>query len=312
MRFPPVVDNTILETFFACEGKGFMQFFEDWAPQTNHHLHAGGAFAKGVETVRKAYHLLGEQSDDAIAQGMLAAGAAYGNHLPPVNSPKTFSAVQRAVAEYFFQYPLEEDVIQPYVPPGGQAAIEFNFGIPLPLNNPDTGEPIIYAGRCDMIGKYNDSIFVVDEKTTTRLGQSWESQWDMAGQFTGYCWAAREHGYPVAGAIVRGISFLKDMRFGHAQVITQRTSYLIEFWYQQMLKKVKRMIQAYEDYTSRLGDGDPYYARDAWMWSHGAACKAYNGCSFAQVCNSPQPQKVLEVYFVKRQWNPLHPGNDGD
>jgi hypothetical protein len=310
VRFPPAIDNTIVETFFACEGKSFHQYFEDWAPGTNVNLHAGGAFAKGMEAARKAFHIDGAGSDDAIALGVQAAAQAYGNFLPPPNSHKTFPAVLRAVSDYFFQYPLEEDPVQPFIPPGGLAAVEFNFGIPLPLNNPDTGEPLLYAGRCDMVGRYNDSIFVVDEKTTTSLGPSWERQWDLAGQFTGYCWAARNHGYPVAGAIIRGISFLKDCRFGHAQVVTQRTSYLIDFWYEQLLLKIKRMIQAYEDYKKAVAAGTLFNGRDAWQWSHGAACKTYGGCPFIPVCGSPNPDKVLEVYFVKRQWNPLHVGVD--
>lgn len=294
--FPPAVDNTIIETYFACGGKAQMQYVDDWAPQSSHHLHAGACFAKGVEVVRKAYYIEGQSSDDAIAAGVLAAYQAYGMHVPPPNSNKTFQAVGRAVADYFFQYPLAEDTVQPYTPSGGKAAVEFNFAIPLPINNPDTGEPLFYAGRSDMIGVYNGAIFVVDEKTTSALGQSWERQWDMAGQFTGYSWAAREHGYPVAGAIVRGVSFLKDCRFGHAMVPSPRTSYQIEFWYAELLKKVKRMVDN--------------YVNNSWEWSHGAACKVYGGCAFQQVCTSQNKEKVLEVLFTKRRWDPLHVGED--
>lgn len=297
-RFPPAIDNTIIEAFFACEGKGMLQFFEHWAPQSNHHLHAGASFAKGIEVTRKAYHWEGKTDDEAIAEGMLAAYQAYGMHAPPPNSNKTFSAVGRAVADYFCQYPLAEDAVQPYTPTGGKPAVEFNFAIPLPINNPDTGEPLLYAGRSDMIGVYNGAIFVVDEKTTSALGPSWERQWDMAGQFTGYAWAARQHGYPVAGAIIRGISFLKDRRFGHAQVPSPRSSYQIEFWYEELLKKVRRMVEA--------------YTNNDFMWSHGAACKVYGGCAFQRHCTAAPEQKikVLEVEFVKRKWDPLHVGAD--
>lgn len=311
MRFPPVIDNTIAETFFACGGKARYQYFEDWAPETNTNLHAGGAFAKGIEAARRAFHVERLTDEEAILRGMETAWAAYGAHLPPATSHKTFQAVGRAVADYFFQYPLAEDIIQPYYPAEGKPAIEFNFTIPLPFTNPDTGDPLIYGGRCDMVGRYNDQVFVIDEKTTTSLGPSWERQWDMAGQFTGYCWAAREHGYPVAGAIIRGISFLKDCRFGHAQVISPRTDYQIQFWYEQLRKKVAKMLVSYAEYRRlEAGGVDGPLLRDTFEFSHGAACKSYGGCPFARVCQSPQPDKVLEVYFVKRQWNPLHIGED--
>ena len=303
MQFPAVIDNTIAETWFACEGKAMMQYFEDWAPETNINLHAGGAFAKGIEAARRAFHIEKEADDDAIAIGMLEAYRAYGAYTAPGTTNKSFAAVGRAIADYFFQYPLAEDTIQPYFPTDGKPAIEFNFTIPLPFNHPESGEPLIYGGRCDMVGRYNDQVFVVDEKTTTSLGASWDRQWAMAGQFTGYCWAAREHGYPVAGAIVRGISFLKDLRFGHSQVISPRTQYQIDFWYKQLLIKVERMLAAYAHWKQ-------HGTRDSFQYSHGASCKAYGGCPFTQVCQSPQPEKVLEVYFVKRHWDPLHLGDD--
>lgn len=301
--FPAVVDNTIVETWYACEGKAQMQYFDHWAPEVNTNLHFGGAFAEGMKAARNAFYRDGATDDDAIAIGMLAAMEFYGTHVPPQDSNKTFFGVGRAVADYFFQYPLAEDVIQPYVPPTGIPAVEFNFAIPLPINHPETGEPLIYAGRADMIGRYNDSIFVVDEKTTTSLGASWERQWEMAGQFTGYTWAAQEHGYPVAGAIVRGISILTNFRFGHAQVISDRRSYQIKTWYTQLLKKLTRMVEAYSDWK-KTGDLQSY------QFSHGAACKSYGGCPFAKVCRSENPQKVLEVYFVRRKWDPLFLGED--
>lgn len=298
--FPTVIDNTIIETWFACNGKGFMQYMLHWGSATpNVNLHAGGAVAKGIEVARTAFYVNGETEDAAIALGMLAAYTFYGNFQPPANSNKTFTNVGRAIAEYFFQYPMPEDIVQPYTPPGGRTAIEFNFGIPLPINHPDTGEPLMYGGRSDMIGRYNDSIFIVDEKTTTSLGPSWERQWDMAGQFTGYCWAAREHGYPVAGAIIRGLSFLTKGRHGHAQVVSPRSSYHIDFWYAEMLKKVRRAAAQWVEYR-KTGSWA------AFEWSHGAACKTYGGCQFNPVCTSPQPQRVLPIYFTQRKWDPLH------
>ena len=58
-------------------------------------------------------------------------------------------------------------------------------------------------------------------KRQRQLGDSWARQWELRGQFTGYCWAAREAGIDVNGVLVRGVSILKT-KYGSAQAITNR------------------------------------------------------------------------------------------
>jgi hypothetical protein len=48
--FPEVIDNSIRSQFVACEGKFYRGFVENLSPVgTSVHLHAGGAFAHGIE-----------------------------------------------------------------------------------------------------------------------------------------------------------------------------------------------------------------------------------------------------------------------
>ena len=72
----------------------------------------------------------------------------------------------QAVEFYFEEYPLDGDSIKPYKFEDGRTGIEFTFGIPIPINHPDSGDPIVLAGRFDLLGYYNDLLAVVDEKTT--------------------------------------------------------------------------------------------------------------------------------------------------
>jgi hypothetical protein len=177
----------------------------------------------------------------------------------------------------------------------GLPSIEFTFAVPLEdeagkaILNPDTGNPLLYGGRFDMLGVFNDALFVVDEKTTTSLGGSWAGQWEMASQFTGYSFAAREYGYPVVGAIVRGVALLKyETKF--AQAITYRPAWRIKEWYAQLIRDVRRMLEAY-----RTGE---------WDASLDHACNDFGGCGFRQACLSPEPERWLSD-FVVRFWNPL-------
>lgn len=106
---------------------------------------------------------------------------------------------------------------------------------------------------------------------------------------TGNCWAAREYDYPVAGAIVRGISFLKNS-FGSAQAITMREDWKIARWMQQLQRDVERMVHLFETRNPNLNLGE--------------TCTSYGGCPFTKLCDSPNPE-LWKSDYVRREWNPL-------
>jgi hypothetical protein len=169
--------------------------------------------------------------------------------------------------------------------------IEFSFAETLPILHPDTGDPLLYCGRSDMIAHFAGGTYIFDEKTTSSLGPSWGNQWDLRSQFTGYCWAAERAQIPVNGVVVRGVSILKT-KYDTQQVITSRADWEIQRWYDQLLYDVSRMI----DYCYRTG---------YWDYNLDHACTEYGGCLFKQPCKSPDPQPWLDLYFERRVWDPL-------
>ena len=290
--FPMTLDNTMRASFMACPQMYFRTYFQHWKPIVESvDLVAGKAFAAGIEEVRKEFHeRKNKDQDDCIAVGVQRLITEYGDFETPAGHVKTLDRMIGALDEYFRNYGFATDHIQPHFH-DGKPAVEFSFAIPIPNTaHPVTGEPIIYTGRFDMLGVYNGALFVVDEKTTKQLGNSWLKSWTMASQFTGYCWAAKEYGYPVAGAIVRGISILKT-KYGHAESLQYRPQWFIDRWLVQLAKDVKRMIRAWE-----LED---------WDYDLNTACNNYGGCKLVDVCNSQNPVRVLEQNFVKRVWDPL-------
>lgn len=112
----------------------------------------------------------------------------------------------------------------------------------------------------------------------------------MRSQFTGYAWAARQSGLPIAGIIVRGISILKT-KYDHAQVITYRQPWMIDRWEKQVLRDLTRMEQMWEE-------GYFDYNLDE-------SCNGYSGCLFRRVCLSNNPEVWLENDYERRVWDPL-------
>lgn len=288
--FPVAVDSSMRATFVGCPYKFRLEYLEHWrSPRPSIHLVAGGAFAKAMEITRLSYHAAGDPPQVAIGKGMTAFIREYGDFETSPEDAKSCERMLGAVAEYFAVYGLDTDSIQPLMVEG-RPCVEFSFAIPLPIAHPQSGDPILYCGRFDMLGLYNGGLYAVDEKTTGQLGPSWHKNWTLRSQLTGYCWAAREYGYPVVGAIIRGISILKE-KYGHAESIQYRPDWMIARWYGQLIRDIENMIRMWNE--------------DYFDFNLDSTCSSYGGCPFLDVCNSPDPVRWLEADFVKRRWDPL-------
>ena len=289
--FPRVLDNTILNTFRSCPQKAFLEFFHHWKPGApNVHLHAGASFAAGLEGARRWFYEQSAPANESVAYGLKKLIEAYGDFQAPEDSAKSLLGTSRALEYYFDVWPLGEDPVEPLRMPSGKRAIEFSFVEPLPIQHPETGEPILYSGRSDMLCKYQGGNWVEDDKTTGSLGSSWAQQWELRSQFTGYCWAAGRTGLRVDGVLVRGVAIQKT-GYKHAQHITFRPRWEIDRWLEQTLSDIHRMIECWKS--------------GYWDWNLGESCSAYGGCMFNQICKTQTPKEYLEIYFQRREWDPV-------
>ncbi|MCK5644197.1 MAG: PD-(D/E)XK nuclease family protein [Gammaproteobacteria bacterium] len=290
--FPELIDSTMRNDYVSCEIKfEYARSYGLSAKGGSVHLIAGGAFAKGVEVVRKLVYRDGMELMDALVQGVLAAWTEYGAFEPGDKYvAKSAERVAYALVEYFTEYPPTTDKIQPYYRADGKPAIEFEFSFPLETLHPETGNPLLYGGRFDMVGEYLSSLWVVDEKTATRLGPQWLRSFTLRGQLLGYVYAAKSFGLPVNGFIVRGLSFLRDY-YGHAEVVEVVPEYRLEQWREQIEIDAARMVKSYQD--------------GRFSWALGEACNAYGGCPFKSLCDKQHWQEWWQQYFEIDYWNPL-------
>lgn len=287
--FPEFFDSSMLGTFKSCAQKFHREYLEHWKPRdASVHLHAGGAFAKGVETTRRAFYEEGKSADEAIALGLQALLIAYGDFDCPPDSAKSAERMAGAFEFYWSNYPLDQET-SPVLFAGGKHAIEYSFAEPLPIAHPITGNPILYVGRLDAILNYAGGQFIVDEKTTSRLGSSWSQQWDLRSQFTGYVWACGRAGIKVDGAIVRGVSILKT-KYETQEAISYRPEWQVERWFEELLLWVE--------------DIKICFAKGKWRHNLDHACTDYGGCPFTDLCRT-QTDFGLETHFERRLWNPL-------
>lgn len=292
--FPTNIDNTMVSAHRRC-ARSFWWRHMRWLQrnETSIHLISGGAYAKGLEVVRKCYFDGGLSFEESLARGAVALIREYGYVEPhPKHSNKALPVILGALAYYFEKWPINRNML-PYRPSeGGKSCIEWNFAVPVPgVKNPTTGGPILYCGRFDQIGIFEDQMLLgEDDKTSGQLGQQWFDRWRLSSQILGYCWGAREHGMNLAGFLVRGVGLLKT-NYSDAETTVMVNPWQIDRFVEQLVIRVGKMI---EDFNLNR------YEMDL-----GSTCSSYGGCDFLPLCESPEPESWIPVNYVEREWNPL-------
>jgi len=303
IRFPSIIDNSQIGDFRKCPERWFQKYCRRIVLiDSNVHLISGGAYAKGVEVARKRYWDDRWEFRQALRAGMRAAIKYYGPFEPHgKHYAKNIWRVLGAMEWHFNKWPIDIGII-PFKPAGAKRhAIEFSFAEPMPVDNPDNGEPLIYAGKCDMIGQdlSNGILGPVDDKTTTQPGDYWLARWDMSSQMFGYIWAAKR-AYPeyadlIQCAFIRGVSILKT-KFGEADARCYAREDQLQKWEENTHKTLRRMVFTYQQYRA-VG------AKPEMAW--GDACSDFGGCAFKMLCEATDPEIWIPVHFTENVWNPL-------
>lgn len=321
---PINVDSTMITCFRSCPEKFNLEFIHGLRPAgISVDLHAGAAFATGIEAVRKAVYQKHKSLSEALAEGYAAYSLAWGDFEIPEykRTAKTRDNVWFAVEEYFRKWPPQTDHFQPYYM-DGKPTFEFSFAIPLePAASYDTdlrvgdeivprytsydpndwpgqfplhpnGSPWLYSGRFDMLGEYEGFPTFGDEKTTgSSISTGWSEKWSLRNQFLGYTWALREHGMNAMGGVVRGIAIMKT-KIDFAEVPKQYSNDLIARWYEQTRRDLWRMRASWDSNYFDLNLAD--------------TCTSYGNCIFMNVCQaSSENRRSWMNDFEVRRWNPL-------
>lgn len=293
-HFPEVLDSTMLNAFRSCPKQFLYNYIWRKSPAAppSVDLEAGGTLARALCVARKAFFVQGVPEAEAYDMGFQAGMAHWTlDEVPDKKAHKDIDRVLTAYVQYFEKWPLSSDYIQP-AKMHNIPAIEFSFAIPIEIPHPETGNPIVLAGRSDWIGVYKSSDFVVDEKSCSRFESNWADKWKLRAQLMQYHWAAQQCGLSVAGCIVRGIKLLKT-EIGFQEAICKFAPWEIERWVLQTHRDINRMIKCWRT--------------NMWDVNLGESCTAYGGCSYTQLCKVPNPEQWVRVGYIENTWDPLAP-----
>lgn len=294
--FPTAIDSTMNAAFSACQTKFRNSYgMKKAAHSESVHLVFGGAYASGLEAMRRAHYERGlglVEAKKLGEQALVAHWLRTGFETEPEHV-KTLARCITCFDSYMNHFNPATDFLRPLrIADEGTCAIEFTFALPIPdVYHPQTGEPLLYSGRFDMLAEAGPGVlYIVDDKTAGQLGKSLANSMRLKSQFTGYAWACREYGYNVNGVIIRATQALKT-KTEHAELIEQRPSFMIDRWLEQLKLNADAMILAWKT--------------DFWQHSYDEACGSYGGCEFQDACASVDELSVIAM-FKDRDWDPLH------
>ena len=300
--FPLVLSNTDLSSWSSCQLKWYRERCQSWRkPSFNNDLAAGGSFAKGLETVRKAYYNDKLSAVEAIDLGYYTVIESLHEEMAKSNaSTETLKSPERmglALKEYFRYFPLDNEEVIPAQLEDGTYAIEHKFTVELPILHPELGVPLIFKGKLDMLAQSMGRTYIVDEKTTKAIKSNEADLLATAGQFIGYAWLAREKGIITVGAKVRKIAIqVKEIKCEEIEIPI--TDYMINLWYESMLSKVTEMVEKYKA-TMEDNSFKSHFVPD---FQHGCT-SFFRPCSFQDGCKSKYGENFISSNYEQLVWD---------
>lgn len=223
----------------------------------------------------------------------------------PIDDYRTKEKCLRTMAEYAKNYPSENfNVVRGPSGPLIEIPFTLDTGRELPLElswlkekreglpYPDYSEPIEYGGIFDGLVELGGSIYVLEHKSTSMLGNTYFNQFKPNNQVTGYVWAGGQmSGRKVGGAIINAIGVYKVGKTKFERSITGRFPEEIAEW-----------LNNVHDVCVQIKTAE---ARMTFTRSTGA-CTLYGLCEFHRVCSlgrEPERQKMLEQEYQVEFWD---------
>lgn len=191
------------------------------------------------------------------------------------------------------------DINDPYSKLGIEIPFDVTVKITYIANQAEHTQDVHFIGKLDGIHvrKFDNSLIVHENKTASRLDDSWVGQWYKSHQITGYCLAASYFtGESCLQARVLGMQIPVPKYSGYA-FRTERVDRENDY-FSDWARWVISTIEVVEDYKE--------HPEKAPMNTH-ACCKYYKQCAFTPLCcvNEQERIRIINEEMVEQEWSPL-------
>lgn len=295
-----LIDNSSLEKFTTCPRSAQYALIDQRVPAGERiPLRFGGIIHKILETRYRSATAMHAQSPQVEEVMRAVAIDEFSKWSPPEDDFHNFSTTLSFIHEYGLAYPFESFDILRF--PDGRPLVEVPFAFPLgEVITPTKTIKVMWQGRIDLVYESNGAIYFMDHKTTSIMGPSYFSQFELSHQFYGYAWAVEQLlGRVVAGGVVNALGIRKPSKTGKAielkrQLIPIQRP-LLEDWRTDCLHIVADYLE---------------HARRGYFPKHTAWCVGKFGeCPYRKVCTLDTPEQrqmmLSSGEYQTNTWSPL-------
>lgn len=313
-----LIDNTTLETFTTCPRAA--QYYFCLKRQTTRERSAL-KFGQIIHSALEARYLAASpmHAQSPAVEGVMLATVerAFADWSPPEDDFRNHSFAVELINRYGVTYPFES--FQVLRLPDGRPFVEVPFAIPLGeiaindtllVRDVASGEvalrhvgtiKVLWTGKIDLAYESNGQRYIMDHKTTSMMGPSFFSEFELSHQTHGYVWAAESIlGQPFTGYTINALATRKPTKTGKSleferKVYTVHRGLLTE-WQTDCMHIVADCIEM---------------VRRGYMPKHTKWCVGkYGQCQFHAVCSLPTPEhRDLMLHsgdYGPVTWSPLN------
>ena len=275
MTMPMELDYTMMSTFLTCRRKYWLRIVNGLV---GHKPPTAAEFGRCIHLALDHWY---NTKDDTKSIEMFCSAFKE----DPDDNKRTHAVGRKVLQIYFDRYrDLDMKVL----------ATEVEFCVPIP----ETDHKLI--GRIDKIVNWDGATYVMDHKTTSRLGYAFFNKIKPNMQFTGYIWAARQTGHPNCdGIILDAVLVAKGLcvpsQASRLTPVARDISTRVYDEIREYLTGVKGIIR---DMRACYNSGEWYMNTDS--------CCDFVECPYRKVC-SQEPnirEQIMKSDYKVEYWSP--------
>lgn len=271
-------------------------------------VHATGRRLFGVDRYAEVLRLQcsGDDTRRRVHAVAIHIANTSGYEDDPLDRRRTLSNLEASIAAYIDRGELGTriPIIQPFV----GVEVPFDATVTYQEASPGSDVSLRYVGKIDaLVHPANDldRIEIEENKTASRLDQSWQDSFLMSHQVTGYCLAAGVlTGKDVHDTMIRGMMVPLPRTYDMGGIVNMYVSR--DRWrYIEWYKWVYDTYQVWLKWKDRPVEAPEY--------TH--SCNRYfRSCSFIPLCAMADPdERALTMQqMVHDEWNPLMEAHAND
>lgn len=180
---------------------------------------------------------------------------------------------------------------------GIELPFDLTISISFDANGEEHTQDIHFIGKIDGVHVKDGKIILHENKTASRLDDSWSEQWYKSHQITGYCLA---------------VSYLVNKSCFDARVLGMQIPITKYTGNAFRTERVDRELHYFSDWARwvltnhEIIENYKNNPEKAPMNTH-ACCKYYKACSFMPLCvqNEEERLRIMNEEMIDKPWSPL-------